>query len=602
MFTRLVGESLARNPRRKILTAAALVVGMAVATATLTVALEVGDRMAREFRSLGANLVVSPQSDSLPLEIGGVDYRPVDEGAYISEANLGKIKTIFWRHNILGFTPFLDVPVTVQVDDPIRIGVLSERSESKDLSSSADFAEQSPNPVIPSEAKPATVADTASARPGPRKEVEGSASAVSSHSPLATSHPLSATLIGTWYEHPVPVPDGSTFSTGAKLTHPWWRIQGSWFHEEAFSSISQSSQPVIPSEVESAQGRRDAVEGSAFSFRPAPTNLHPGLIQASLLGGRSFSSDISARREAPSARGALAASLLAVPVNSTQSTDSPLPLTSHSPLAISHSLVSSDAVVGTTFATAHNIALGQTLMITANGKTVDLHVTGILSTGDAEDRAILVPLAVAQNLSGHPGEFRQLFVSALTKPADTLSERDPKSLTPTEYDRWFCSPYISSISFQIGQVLPGTDVRAIRRVADSEGKILARVSTLLWIVTLAALIAAGLAVAATSATSVLQRRAEIGIMKAIGATNALVGSIFLTEQLLLALAGGAVGFLLGLILARILGASVFGTPAEPRFILLPIILGLAALVAVIGSLIPLRRAAHFDPVPILRGE
>ena len=85
-------------------------VGMAVATATLTVALEVGDRLAREFRNLGANLLVTPQSDTLPVEIGGVDYRPVDEGAYLREADLGKLKTIFWRHNILGFTPFLDVP------------------------------------------------------------------------------------------------------------------------------------------------------------------------------------------------------------------------------------------------------------------------------------------------------------------------------------------------------------------------------------------------------------------------------------------------------------------------------------------------------------
>ena len=83
MFARLVGESFVRNPRRKILTAAALVVGMAVATATLTIALDAGDRLAREFRSLGANLLVRPQSDTLPVEIGGVDYRPVDEGAYL---------------------------------------------------------------------------------------------------------------------------------------------------------------------------------------------------------------------------------------------------------------------------------------------------------------------------------------------------------------------------------------------------------------------------------------------------------------------------------------------------------------------------------------
>src|SRR3984885_10059463 len=114
MFTRLVGESFVRDPRRKLLTAAALMVGMAVATATLTVALEVGDRLAREFRSLGANLLVTSKSDTLPLEIGGVDYRPVDEGAYLPEASLGKLKMIFWRHNILGFTPFLDVPVSLR--------------------------------------------------------------------------------------------------------------------------------------------------------------------------------------------------------------------------------------------------------------------------------------------------------------------------------------------------------------------------------------------------------------------------------------------------------------------------------------------------------
>src|SRR5271156_4182986 len=111
MFARLVGESFIRSPRRKLLAVAALAVGMAVATATLTVALDVGDRLAREFRSLGANLLVTPQSDTLPLEIGGVDYRPVDEGAYLQESDAAKLKAIFWRHNILGFSPFLDVPV-----------------------------------------------------------------------------------------------------------------------------------------------------------------------------------------------------------------------------------------------------------------------------------------------------------------------------------------------------------------------------------------------------------------------------------------------------------------------------------------------------------
>ena len=375
MFARLLGESFARNPRRKVLTAAALVIGMAVATATLTIALEVGDRLAREFRSLGANLLVTPESDTLPVEIGGVDYRPVDEGAYLNEADLGKLKTIFWRHNILGFTPFLDVP--------------------------------------------AYVSETGGA----------------------------TTLIGTWYQHEVPVPDGTKFETGASATHPWWKVQGRWFSD----------------------GADECVVGAGLAEK--------------------------------------------------------------NPAAF---------------------ALGKTIHVAAGGVSGDgrsLIVTGIISTGDAEDSAVLVPLSVAQDLSGHPGKFRQLFVSALTKPADALAERGERAqtekniqLTPTEYDRWFCSPYISSIGFQIRTVLPGTEVHAIRRVAETEGRILTRVGTLLWIVTLAALVAAALAVAATSATTVLERRAEIGVMKALGASNALVGGIFLAEQVLLGLPEAPWGF------------------------------------------------------------
>lgn len=432
MFTRLIKESFVRNPRRKLLAATALMVGMAVATATLTVALEAGDRLAREFRSLGANLVVTPQADSLPVNIGGVDYRPVDEGAYLREADLGQLKLIFWRNNIVGFTPFLDVPDDV------------------------------------------TLARGAKAIP--------------------------ATLVGTWYQHSVPVPDGTTFKTGLFSTHPYWKIRGRWFNDEA-----------------------------------------------------------------------------------------------------------NECVVGTRFAAEHpDVSIGKTISIAQGASlpnsTLPLTVTGIVSTGDAGDDAIFVPLSIAQRVSHHPGQFRRLFVGAVTKPDDAFSQRDPSTMTDAEHERWMCSPYISSISSQIKQALPGTDVRAIRRVAESEGHILSRVSTLLWIVTLAALIAAALAVAATSATTVLERRAEVGIMKAIGATNGIVIWLFLAEQLMLAIVGGLVGYAVGTGLAWSFGASVFGSPATPRPVLLPVIIGIAAIVAIVGSMIPLRRAARFDPAPILRGE
>ena len=180
----------------------------------------------------------------------------------------------------------------------------------------------------------------------------------------------------------------------------------------------------------------------------------------------------------------------------------------------------------------------------------------------AKTTAILAPLEIAQDLAGRPGQYRRLLVSALTKPADAFSERDPATMTPVEYDRWYCSPYISSISHQMQQELPGVEVRAIRQVAEGEGRILTRVGGLMWMVTIAALFAAALAVGATSATTVLERRSEIGLMKALGASHRAVGAFFVAEQLLLALVGGIAGYALGVVLARALGIGIFGVAPD----------------------------------------
>src|SRR6266704_3574 len=123
MFLRIVADSFGRRPRHKLLTGAALALGMGVATAALSVSLDVGDRLAKEFRSLGANLVVTPQADSLPLEIGGVDYRPVNAGTYLREADLPKLKSILWHNNLLGFAPTPEVPIkTAILPKPISSG------------------------------------------------------------------------------------------------------------------------------------------------------------------------------------------------------------------------------------------------------------------------------------------------------------------------------------------------------------------------------------------------------------------------------------------------------------------------------------------------
>jgi putative ABC transport system permease protein len=429
MFLRLVADSFSRRPRHKVLTGAALALGMAVATAALSVSLDVGDRLAREFRSLGANLVVTPQADSLPLEIGGVDYRPVDAGTYLPESDLGKLKTIFWRNNIVGFAPVLETQAHFL---PLR-GTWSE-----------------------------------------------------------------APLIGTWGEHDVMVPDGGTFRTGVAKINPWWQIEGRWFAEN-----------------------------------------------------------------------------------------------------------SRECVVGIEFARKNGVKIGDFISI-GTGYVTKIpspeKIVGILSSGGPEDNAVIVSLVRAQILADKSGQYRTLYLSALTKPEDEFGRRDPSTLAPADYDRWYCTPYISSIALQIKQVLPGADVRVIRRVAEGEGAILTRVRTLLWLVTFASLLAAALAVGASSAASAIERRTEIGLMKALGAGSGTVGFLLVAEQLLLAFAGGSLGYALGILLAHLVGQKIFGAAPAFSFVVLAVIIGLAAIVTLLGSAIPLRRASRYEPAPILRGE
>ena len=114
MFVRLVYESFRRQKRRKLLAGAAITLGVTVATAMIAVATDIGDKINRELRTIGSNLIITPQEDTLDVEIGGVNLKPPSDGAFLDEADLPKIKSTFWRNNITGFAPMLPVNVTLQ--------------------------------------------------------------------------------------------------------------------------------------------------------------------------------------------------------------------------------------------------------------------------------------------------------------------------------------------------------------------------------------------------------------------------------------------------------------------------------------------------------
>ena len=152
-----------------------------------------------------------------------------------------------------------------------------------------------------------------------------------------------------------------------------------------------------------------------------------------------------------------------------------------------------------------------------------------------------------------------MYVSALTKPEDAFARRDPKSLSGAIYDRWYCTPYPQAIALQLTEAIPHSHAEQIRQVSQNEGAVLTRIEGLIFLITLAALFASALAVSAAMATAIFERRAEVGLMKALGAGKLVVASVFFAEAALLALLGGVVGFGIGTVLAHQIGHSIFNS-------------------------------------------
>jgi putative ABC transport system permease protein len=259
---------------------------------------------------------------------------------------------------------------------------------------------------------------------------------------------------------------------------------------------------------------------------------------------------------------------------------------------------------------SRNVLLGERLASRLGEKSGDeltlsgrrLGVSGILSTGGAEDDEVVAPLALAQEILGRPGAVRRVYVSALTKPEDAFARRDPKSLSGAIYDRWYCTPYPQAIAFQLAEAIPHSNAGQIRQVSQNEGAVLTRIEGLIFLITLAALFASALAVSAAMATTIFERRAEVGLMKALGAGKLAVASIFFAEAALLALIGGLAGFFVGGLLAHQIGHSIFSSDISIPLVLLPVILAIAVIVTFAGSAAAIRRAVGLDPVFALRGE
>lgn len=267
------------------------------------------------------------------------------------------------------------------------------------------------------------------------------------------------------------------------------------------------------------------------------------------------------------------------------------------------------ALVGRRLAEQLNLHPGQSLTLVAApgdsaqpspSSSVEFIIRGILETGGPEDGQVFAPLASVQRWAGLEGKVRRIEISALTKPEDAFAHSDVSRLSPEEYDRWYCTPYVSSIAFQIQQAIPEAQAKPVYQVAETEGRIMNRVGVLMALLVVAALMAAGLAVASMMLASVLERRAEIGLFKALGASDARVAAVFLLEACAIGALGGLAGYFLGSLLAWRLALAIFGSAVGVHWVILPVCLAVALLVALTGSALPLGSALKISPSMALR--
>jgi len=418
MLLRILTKSLARRKSRIALAVVAVLMGAAVATALMTVSLDVTEKVSLEFRKYGANLMVVPKSDTIDVGFPGVQLGSVTEQRYINESELWKIKAIFWRNNVLGFTPFLYQVVEASDGNGTQDVVLAGTYFNREVAILEPYAPQDP----------------------------------------------------------------TLFRTGIQRINPWWRVDGQWIGD--------------PNDTASAMVGKAVAEKLGVGIGDGLTLTYRPLVGAE-----------------------------------------------------------------------------------GNTTSRDVTVVGIITTGGVEDDQVFVNLPVAQELTARPGKVHTVQVSALcTKcPVETFAR-------------------------EIEAKIPSVEGKTVKQLVDAEMSTLGMVEGLMLMVTLVALFASALGVMTTMTSSVIERRKEIGLMKAVGAERRKIVALFLSEAAIIGAIGGAAGFVAGLVLAQVIGISVFSTPIGLHALVLPAVMGLAVAVALLASLLPVRRAMGVEPAIVLRGE
>jgi putative ABC transport system permease protein len=155
---------------------------------------------------------------------------------------------------------------------------------------------------------------------------------------------------------------------------------------------------------------------------------------------------------------------------------------------------------------------------------------------------------------------------------------------------------------QLQKELPDVQVQPVRQLVEGESKIVDRTHALMYGAVLLIALTVAVSVLATLSASVLERRRDFALMKALGGSQAQLMGMFLLEALVLALAGVVVGFVVGSAAACAISEGNFHTATLPHLSVLPLVLLLNVAIAAMAALLPVRVLRGLQPAVLLKGE
>ena len=231
-------------------------------------------------------------------------------------------------------------------------------------------------------------------------------------------------------------------------------------------------------------------------------------------------------------------------------------------------------------ADAEAIAQGANLNGEVEGKVFqDFTVSGILDTGSSEENYFFVS---DKDLSELIGKELTYDVSELRINAE--------------------AEQLEAAVKKIEANVPAVSPQLVKRITESQTTVLSKLSALVLLVTIITLALIMITVATTMTAVVTERRREIGLRKALGASDGSIMFEFMGEGLLIGFIGGLVGSFLGFGFAYLVSTNVFNSTITFLPALVPVTVLVALAVTACACILPVRNATKVDPALVLKGE